>query len=978
MSRALEGQERRMRERQALGRTPAGSRRQDAPCVPDPGQRGNIGLCATTGVAATLALPGLAVPQDDVLVQEKVTVTGSRIKRVDTEGPAPISVITREDIDASGEIAIADILRQQSFNSFGSFRQRSGATAQSQAVVNMRGLGGQRTLVLLDGRRVTGSPTFNGGAAVNLNTIPLAAVERIEVLRDGASAIYGSDAIGGVVNIITRKDYEGLHLSAGMGRPTQTGGDEDSYSLVGGVSGAKGNITFGFEAQQRDILFLSDRDFTVPGLSAFGYPGSYFAYMTAADPRNPTGTFLSLGTFPDPRCPAELNTPAFPDARLQDFGTPIGIGRCQYNYAAVASNEAENDTKSFFVNANYDISATTSFFARGTFTYNESFARYAPTPFTSPFPTLSQDNPDNPTHPALNPTNVFGDPFAGQAFDLDGDGQADVEGPFDLSAFYRNIPGGPRDSFVEDVLVDYLAGVRGTVDWLGGLDWEFGAQYSWQKSESENPGLGAGNAIQALIDAGRIDLFAANTDTGDFERGLDPAFLDAAEAASATSTSDNQTRIVSTDFTVSFDAARLPNGPLPVALGAEYRDEDFDQQFDEQTTAGNFQGTGPGINTGGGRVVKALFGEATIPVLGELDLNLAGRWEDYNDFGTTFNPKVTAAFRPLDSLMLRASWGTGFRAPSMTELYEASETSFGFGIDSVRCAETPNGDPETGRDRTDPSGRTLVPGNPCRATTYQNVVGGNRDLDAEESTNWTVGLVWSPLDDLAVTLDWYDIELEKAISQPAAQILFDEELDLRQAGETGVPVRTVAGDGLQVGKVVRNPRSGRVVATLQNVSNVGKTETDGLDLEGSYSFRLGPAGDFRTTIQWTWVNEYEIDEADGNGLEDPRRFFDPDNRGTVGLNWALGDLGANLLWHYISDTSIEDIDGTTFVALDSWSTWDLSFSYATPWNGVVTLGARNLFDEDPPTSLNVGAPFYSNYLHDIYGRIPYVRYEQDL
>ena len=212
--------------------------------------------------------------QDDIAVQEKVTVTGSRIKRVDIEGPSPISVISREEIDASGKIAVSEVIRASTFNSFGSFKQRSGDTAQSQAGVSLRGLGSQRTLVLMDGRRISGSPTLGAGSTANLNTIPLAAVERIEILREGASAIYGSDAIGGVVNIIMRKDYEGMQLTYNIGRPTQTGGDEESYSIVGGVSGAKGNITFGFSAEQKDIIFQGDRSYSATGLSSFGFPAS--------------------------------------------------------------------------------------------------------------------------------------------------------------------------------------------------------------------------------------------------------------------------------------------------------------------------------------------------------------------------------------------------------------------------------------------------------------------------------------------------------------------------------------------------------------------------------------------------------------------------------------------------------------------------------------------------------------------------------
>ncbi len=940
--------------------------------------RDAVRYALTAGVAASfVGAPAAVLAQDDVAVQDKVTVTGSRIKRVDIEGPSPISVISREDIDASGEISVAEVLRGTSFNTFGSFRQRSGSSAQSQNVVSLRGLGGTRTLILIDGRRVTGSPTFGAGAAGNLTTIPLAAVERIEVLRDGASAIYGSDAIGGVVNIIMRKDYEGMHLSYGLGRPTQTGGDEESYSIVGGVSGAKGNVTFGFDNQQKEIIFQGDRSFSATGLSSFGFPGSYFGYLTTNDPRNPTGSFLSVGTFPDPRCPSSLGSAEFPASTL---ASPTDI-RCRYNYAGVAANEADNDTKSFFVNANYDINETTTFFARGTFTLNENFGRYAPSPFTSPFPTMTQNNPNNPTNPA-NPTNVLGDQFnpAGQAVDTDGDGTADLQGPFDVSLFYRNVPGGFRDTFIDDTLVDYLVGVQGTVDWLGGMDWEFGAQYSQQKSDSESPGLGLAAAIQSSIDAGNLDIFAVNTDTGNFSDGLNNDFASTAQAAAATSIQDNLTRIVSSDFTVNFDAFQMENGPVPVALGVEYRDEKFRQNYDEQANAGAFQGTAGGADSTGARAVKAIFGETTIPVLSMLDINLAARWEDYNDFGTTFNPKISASFRPLDSLLVRGSWGQGFRAPSMTQLYSSTSQSFDGAIDTTACAASPTGDPNTGRDTTDPTGNNVPPGNPCRLTQYQNFRGGNSSLSPEESTSWNVGLVWNPLDDLSLALDWFDIELEDEIGLQAMQGILDDEFRRRQAGDTGTPFSTSAGggaSGILVGQVVRAPGNNRIVTLLRPNSNIAKRETDGLDFEGSYAFSFGQVGDFRATAQWTYVNEYERDEGDGLGLRDPQ-FFDPQHRGTIGLNWALGDFGANLLYNYIADSSIEDAGGLKTNDIDDYQTWDLSATYATPWNGTVTVGARNIFDEDPPTSVGIGSPFYTNQLHDVYGRVPYVRYEQDL
>jgi iron complex outermembrane receptor protein len=512
------------------------------------------------------------------------------------------------------------------------------------------------------------------------------------------------------------------------------------------------------------------------------------------------------------------------------------------------------------------------------------------------------------------------------------------------------------------------------------MDWELGAQYSQAKVDSVSPGLGLASSIQSRIDGGAIDVFAVNTDTGNFGDGLESGFLTNTQAAAATSVTNDETRIVSTDFTVNFDAFQMNNGPVPVALGVEYRDEKFSTNTDEQGNAGNFQGSSGGSDATGARTVKAIFGETTVPILSMLDLNVAGRWEDYNDFGTTFNPKVSASFRPLDSLLLRGSWGQGFRAPSMTQLYSSTSQSFDGAIDNVRCAAAPNGNPDTGRDQDDPTGANVTPGNPCRLTQYQNFRGGNRDLGAEESTSWNVGLVWNPLDDLSIALDWFDIELEDEIGLASMQGLLDQEFRLRNEGATPEPYRSSAGGGVsgeRVGAVVRDPGSQQILTVLRPNSNFAKRETDGLDIESSYAFGFGAIGDFRATAQWTYVNEYERDEDDGEGLRDPQ-FLDPEHRGTIGLNWALGDFGANILFNYIGDASIQDADGITTTEIDDYQTWDMSATYATPWNGTVTIGARNIFDEDPPTSVALSSPYYSNQLHDVYGRVPYIRYEQDL
>jgi len=652
--------------------------------------------------------------RDDVAVQEKITVTGSRIKRADYEGALPITVITREEIDQSGESSVAELLRTQTFNTFGSAKQAADNISGNTNTIDMRGLGSGYTLVLLNGRRLASSPTADTNIQ-NLSMIPLAAVERIEVLRDGASAIYGTDAMAGVVNIILRRDYSGIHLAYDIGRPRQPGGDEDNYSITGGVSGAKGNVTFGMSAQKQDTVYMRDRDFTSTalgdsGLSPFGFPGSYFAYLLTDDPRNPTGQFLSVGTFPDPRCPQAIGSdPDFPWSEETDSGW--GDRMCGYAYWGEMSQEASNDTKSFFVDASYQITDRTEFFARGIFTYNDVDATWAATAVGV---TMPQDAPLNPTNPE-NPTNYRGDEFGGQSVvvDTDGDGVPDttVEGPFDLTVFYRNVPGGNREKDWDDTLLDYVAGVRGKMDWLGGADWELAAQYSEETVDFKQSGDLLFPSLEAEIEAGTLDIFGISGPYGDDE-------IAAGTRAAATTSAQARYRITGGDGQITFDAFQLQHGSVPVALGFEYRDDQYKIEYDEQTIAGAFGGGLMNFgNTTGARVVKSVFAETAIPALETLEVNLAGRLDDYNDFGTTVNPKVSVKFRPMESLLLRGSYGTGFMAPELELLYQPAFYFWNTIIDSWRCSQTP--EDTDGDGRADVDEETLPHFHPCQGQSYE-------------------------------------------------------------------------------------------------------------------------------------------------------------------------------------------------------------------------------------------------------------------
>ncbi len=898
--------------------------------------RDAVKIALSAGFAASVASAPVAFAQtDDVAEQDKVTVTGSRIQRVDLETAQPVTTINREDIDASGEISVAEVLRGSTFNSFGSFRQSSGSSAQSQSTVSLRGLGAARTLVLLNGRRMSGSPTFGAGSAANLNVIPIGAVERIEVLRDGASAVYGSDAIGGVVNIIMRKDFEGLTLNAGMGRPTQDGGDEESYGLVGGVTSGKGNITFSLDHAEQGIIFNGDRDFSAVGTSSFGFPGSLFV-------NGPGGE--SLGTFPDPRCPTALGDADNPASVIGSGGT-----LCRYNYAGVSANEASLTRDSFFVNTTYEVTDNIGFFAQGIFTKTDSFGRYAPTPQVGGpifLPTMSAANPNNPTNPAFA-TNASGNDLTGLQTLTDANGNV-FTGPFDLSIFYRNVPGGFRDSLVENTLIDGLVGLEGSNDWFGGTEWEIGLQNSRQTNKDTSKGLAIRTRLQSAIDDGSYDIFGVNGPT-------DPAV---AGTFVHEGFHDEETRITSLDGSLSFDAFQMANGAVPIAVGFEYRDEKFDQNYDGLQNAGAVDGSAGGQDIGGARSVLGVFFEGVVPVLDNLDLSVKGRFDSYNDFGTAFTPQVGIAFRPIDSLLLRVNYGEGFRAPSMSQLYSGLAQSFNGAIDVTRCAAAiPAAVDAEGNIVAANIPATAPANSPCFSTQYQNLSGGNPRLEAEEADTFSAGFVYNITDDAYLNLDYFNIELEKGIGTiPLQDTLRTEFVN------GGSPL------------VTRNA-NGSINTIAANNQNIAGIKREGVDLEAGYSFSMGDLGDFDTQLNITYTLLAETDTGAGQGFVEPAGVFQPDWRGALNLNWRRGDVSATLNGNYIDATAFPDGSAS----LSSWTTWDLQVAYATPWNGRIVAGARNILDNDPPLDINgLSNPFYTNALHDIYGRVPYIRYEQDL
>jgi iron complex outermembrane recepter protein len=864
-----------------------------------------LSCSATLGLPALLLAPALHAQEDpDATELDRIEVTGSRIKRVDVEGPTPITVISRQDLQLSGDLSVADALRQATFNSFGSFQQSSGSSAQSQATIALRGLQSQYTLVLLDGRRIAGSPVL-GAASQNLNAIPFAAVERIEILRDGASAVYGSDAVGGVVNIILRKDYEGLEISAGVERPTRGEPNANNASITGGISSDRGNLTFTVDHQERGMMFNADRANGITdldpgvGLSILGFPGS--AYVYDSQDGSFGGDFL--GSFADPRCPSALNSdPLFPNSVL--LQTPYGTA-CYFNFSAVAANEASLRRDALMVNGNFDISDSVSAFARVSANFSESFGRYAPTPITNPFPTIAGNHPNNP--------------YGGDALLL-----------------LRFVPGGNRDDTVRDEMLDVLFGLQGNVDWFGGSEWEIAAHHNRYTIDSIGKGYLLRTALQPLIDSGAYNPF------GDPD---DPQNAAAVASARHTIQKYSESRYAGLDGQLNFDLFEMSNGPVGFAMGFDYRDERFIDDVDDQSSAGNVSGSAGG-DAQGERAAYAVFAEAVFPILSNLNLDIAARYDHYNDFGNSTNPKVSLEFRPLETLLVRGSWGTGFRAPGLSDLYQSPLQSFDDGIDTRACNGGVPG--------------FSAPFNPCNNRQYENVQGGNPNLRPEESESWSVGAVFSPIDRLTLSLDYYNIELEDQVNTLPIQDILNIE-----AAQGGSP------------NVIRNPGTGAVQLIIANNQNIAGVKTDGFDFEADYAFDTA-IGTFSQNLVVSYVANFDSDEGLGVFLEQLDEAFFPDMRMQLSLGWAQGDFSATLIGNLIGDSEEKtNRNNALGTRIPNWTTWDLQGTWSAPWNGKVTVGVRNLADKDPPldNTLN-SSPFYVNSQYDWYGRVPYVRYEQ--
>lgn len=849
-------------------------------------------------VMGSAGLAGSAFAQDSDTAKsdgsaktlDRIEVTGSRLKRADIEGAMPVVVIDRAAIDASGEVSVADYLRSTNFSSTGQFRPQSGSSAQAGAFADLRGLGGQRTLVLIDGHRAPKAP-FAAGSGTDLNTIPLAAVERIEVLTDGASAIYGADAVGGVINIITRKDYNGAQVS--IGKSDAKWGPTEEASAIFGISGDRGHLLGGFSHNRRAMIYTNSRPWgQTQGASTYG--NNYASY----DP-DTFATIQKLTALPG-GC---TNT---------NFWINPANGRCVYDFNKTAADEASSGNKSFFMNGEYQINDDWSTFLSTTVSNSTSFGRYAPTPGVV---TISPTAAQNPVPGAIT------------------------------YLYHRFAAAGNRDNKTDGTVYDINLGFRGAL--TDSVDAEFGVRYNKYDYKEFGYNYIVGSLAEQAINDGKYNIYDPLSTPQDVLNSI---------KATITRTSIFTTKEAYGNVTFN-DLFELGGGSSSLAVGGEFRKEDFADQYDSLSEAGVILGSS-GNSSGGSRRVSAVYAEMLLPFTSTFSADVAGRFEKYSDFGNNFAPKIGLRWQPLDSLTFRGSVGKGFVAPTLDVITQKTSFSADTVYDPATCLDW--GDYNAAGVAKYGSAAAY-----CKATGGLNGVQvdsyreAGEGLKAEKATQWQVGAVWDATDWLNFTLDYYNITIKDRIAYFSSQTIVDIQ--------NGDSSKTMPGSPCSITR--KTNISNALGSPLKEIHNCyfnqGKVETDGLDFATRTNFDLGAWGSLKNELLASYVHKFKTD----GGEDQVRDQGFPAIRATLNNTWKYGDftMGANV--RYIGSNG----RGSNYT--QSFTTYDLMAAYETPWNAKITLGVNNVSDKMPERIAYDGRPF-NFYLYDAYGRTPYIRYEQ--
>lgn len=909
-----------------------------------------------------------AEPAASAKAGNEIVITGSRIRHNPLDQKAPITFVDRSDIQKTGLNSVSEVLQQlpsvggglnNRFNTSGNNgNPPDGAgVGAGAAEIDLRHLGSKRTLVLVDGLRfVNGASASGVPGSVDLNVIPESMIERVEVLQDGASAIYGSDAIAGVVNIITKQGQRGLEASAQLGIQDKGDGVTQNYQLSwGNGSDRATQIVAGLSFVKNGSVFAGDR-----AISAFPVPYGTSCLDGGCSSATPNGRFIVLGHNLTLRAPVlgrvPVYNPANPTDPASDFKAFTKADR--FNFAPYNYLLTPLERFGGFANLRQEIDPDTHFTVKFIANRRNSKNQAAPLPLFVGPDAGNGNLLDRITIDATNPYNPFGTLYSG--VNLDNTPNGDIPNYSFIGR--RLVEAGPR-RYAQHVTTYYGTATLDGKLGFGGNDWYWDINGIWGHNKAKQAFTGDVNAQKLAIALGPVATCNATAGCVPFNifggRGsITDAMLGYVGYTEHDSSSQD---IIGASGNISGKLLALPGGELGIAAGAEYRK--LKGRFDpDPITAAGFTSDIPAQPTKGGYHVGEIYGELDAPIFSILDLTGAVRYSHYSTSGGKATWKVGANFDPIPDLKFRASYGTGFRAPTIGELF-GSKTRFDAQL-ADPCSADQN---PTGTVLSNCTAAGVPAGYQQNNPQISVVTGGNPALKPETSKGLVLGAVWSPAaisHRVSLEVNYYRVSVNGAIQQVDAATI------LANCYGLGDPVACAA---------VPRTASGQITQIQGLLQNIGGIRTSGFDINFTAHTGRMSWGQLALTANHSFLTKYDelvptatgtlVVHRKGTEIGSPYNGF-PKLKIVDSLDWTLDQVGATLTGRYIG--SMTESDGHVMpsrVLFDGQLRWEPGFMKDLG----IAVGVNNIFKKAPPVCTTCGIPNYDPNFYDIPGRYFYAR-----
>lgn len=896
---------------------------------------------------------------------DAVTVTGSLIRRVDTETSNPVVTIDSTQIAASGKPTLGDLIQQlpsMAGNATNPSIDNGGGTGES--TVSLRGLGSNRTLVLVDGRRL---------AYEDVNSIPANMIERIEVLSDGASSVYGSDAIGGVVNFILKDHYQGVQLSTDYGVSSHGDGNRRNFSILAGLSEKRWSLIVGATHQTQNEIGASDRAYSRNALALSN--GEVVKVGSSATPggliENADGTYVTL------------NPGVTGVTTLADYHT-YASKTDSYNYQPYNLLQTPQDRTNLSLRSTFKITDNTEAYLDTFYTKTSSASIIAPVPIFA--------NGDDFLVSANNYYNPFGVNF--------GTDRTTGISYNDLNTRLTTL--GARDFASQTYDLQITPGIKGN---FGDSSWEWNADFNYGrvKQKTENNGFIDYNAFEqavgpsflsssGVVTCGTAAAPIANCTPINIFNVNDPATIAALKKLVVNPVTSYDYTMRQFELGANGELFDLPAGPVNLAAGLSYRHESQVDGTDTPSATAISEGSLAGLCgviedcgtvLGGGYSVKEAYAETLIPILANqpffysLNLDIGSRYSDYSLSGKTTNSKIALEWRPIADLLLRGTVSQVFRAPNISELY--SGTSGGAYTATDICDGYTGGHPQACANV--PTDGSFEQVNPQIGVKSSGSVAAGYSLKPEYGKSFDFGFVYNPhwISGLSLSADAWRIHLNDTIVD-------------------GLDPTTIMNECYYSNKLcslITRSGNGQINYIELPTVNLGETWASGVDSTIQYSFNTDHYGKFNVSFNGTYMQRYDVDTAPGDtsvpithcaGSYCPVYGEFPRWRGLASLNWNKGPWSASWTIRYIGRTKVGSADLSQGYSADetingvvdhigAYAYNNISGSYAfAKYHTTISLGIDNLSDKQPPMFYQWGSNANTDaYTYDLIGRYYWMR-----